>query len=876
MNTIRTIIAILTFLAPAGLRAAEPTVDSLGNIIIKLDDSPYQSYGGIPDSGDEPGIGLALSGGGARGLAHIGVLNVLTRENIKISFIAGVSMGGVIGGLYSSGYSPEEIEKITRGLNWGRLFSPSPLRNSLLGTQKGLSEKTLISIRFDDWKPVIPRAITSGQNLSQFLETLTVRGGIRSSISFDYLEPPLRIICTDLSTGEQVVLSSGSLSEAMRATMAVPVAFTPAEIDRKFLVDGGLVDPVPVDVVRMMGDFPVVAVNTTSDLLSAESVDNLIEIADQTTTIMSMHRKQEALLAADLIIAPDMAGRVSTDFDNIDSIIEAGEKAAEEALPRIRQLLSRNIISTDSSESYIITGWKIIGLSAMPMTFFKTTFENSPRMSREMIEYNLHTALSTGYLEDAKAVLIPSDSGYFIEYRLADNPRIKEIVFEGDKPYDDRELYSLLENKEGMVLNSKTALADRKELETKFIGDGYSLARVSTVFDHSFERLVFKIDEGRINRISVEGNHRTKDWAIRRHIPFDPGDIYMQKSAHGGVTDLYGTGLFETARFLAVPDTQGVTLLVRVTEKPHYILRSGARYDNEYGSKVFFDLVDDNLLGDGQELFTSTTAGEKQRSVSLNFKADRIFKTLFTYILTFDYSEFKRNHYLEHEYIGHFRQFSHGGELSIGRQIPRLGTVGFVGQFRRYRWDEPDKTSRQEFDKTSIGFRSKVDTRDSFDLPSTGKYHLFQMEFSGDLSDDKPAYSRLFTSLESYYPLTERLNLHPELSLGLSSNFLPYFDKFSLGGQTGFLGLYEDEILGDKLFSGSIDFRYRAFGPVYLLARYNAGNIWSKLENIRLSELRSGAGAGILIKSPIGPVSGWYGRTAKGLNAFYLSVGYDW
>jgi outer membrane protein assembly factor BamA len=268
--------------------------------------------------------------------------------------------------------------------------------------------------------------------------------------------------------------------------------------------------------------------------------------------------------------------------------------------------------------------------------------------------------------------------------------------------------------------------------------------------------------------------------------------------------------------------------------------------------------------------------GEKRRSISVNFKADRIFKTYFTYRLQFDYEELKRNHYIDHQYEGYNSQFRHGGELSVGRQISRLGTFSVVGKIRRYRWDEPSLDERRTFDKGSIGFSSIVDTRDNISFPESGKYHIFELEFAGELTGEEIAYTRFYTSLESYYRITSKINVHPRISLGLSSNFMPYFDEFTLGGYQYFIGLFQDEILGEKLFAGELAARYDLPGPFFLHLKYDMGNIWSKLEHIRLSELRYSTGAGISLKSPLGPLSVWYGRTSRGLDAVYFYAGYDW
>jgi len=856
--------------------AIKSQVVNRDTIIIKLELNTSETELAPAKIEGDPGLGLALSGGGSRALADIGILKVLDRENIKVSFITGVSMGAIVGGLYSAGYSPEEIENIAMSIQWKRLFSQSPVRSSLPPTQKGRPEKSILKIRFVGWRLVIPKALTTGQNLRQYLETLSAKSGIRPSISFDYLNPPLRIISTDLSTGERVVLSSGSLAEAMRASIAVPVAFTPVNIDGRWLVDGGLVDPIPVDILRGNYPGPAIAVDASSGLLPVSTVDNVMDIADQVTTIMSMDRKKESLEQADLVISPNLKGRVSSDFSDIHSIIAAGEKAAEKALPDIKALLDKKREIADQDTGYQISDWRIKGLSSMPVTFYKSVFMVSDRMTADEIEFNLKRALESGYISDCRADLIPSGTGYNIEYSLVDNGRIDKIEFVGVTLFKIEDLTKLIKTKPGMILNYNTILSDKKALESFYIESGYSLARVTSRFRERDRMLIFTVDEGRINNILVEGNQRTRNWVVRRHVPFHRGDVFRQVKADRGVEDLYGTDLFETARFIAIPDTLGVTLKAVVSEKAFKFIRSGARYDLEYGPKAFFDLVDDNMFGAGLELYFSTTVGEKRRSASMNFEADRIWNTYYTYRLVFDYGELKRNHYFDHERQRTLEEFRHGGELSLGRQIPRLGTIFAFGQIRRYRWDEPGRTERQIFDKASIGIHSIVDTRDALDFPEKGKYHVFDLEFSGNLASERSTYTRIFTSFESYYRLTGRLNVHPKISLGISSNILPYFDKFTLGGQTNFPGLFSDEILGEKSLVGEFLFRYRVFDPLYLTSSLNFGNIWKEIESIRFSEMRLSGGIGLAVKTPIGPIALSYGRTDRGNDAFYLSAGYDW
>jgi NTE family protein len=866
MRILLALVIVISAISPA-------TAGSADKIIIKPNLSPEELNSGT-FYGADPGIGLAISGGGARGLAVIGILKVLEREHIKVKLIAGVSIGSIIGGLYSCGYSSDEIERIAYQINWSELLATNPMRKTLLTTQKGQSEKSLFKLRFQGWRPVVPQAITSAQRLSRLLDKLTARGGIRSGISFDYLNPPLRVVCTDLLTGERVVLSSGSLPEALRASMAVPVAFTPAEIGGRLLVDGGLVDPIPVDVVLENAGHPVVAINVTSDLLPRSQINNVVGIADQTTTIMAIDKKQALTDLADLCITPDLRGWTATDFSHIDSLIEIGERAAEEAIPAIRELLADKKAPGNSDSAYAISQTQICDLRVMPKSYFNIV--DSSALSYNAIEYNLNRACVSGYIKEAWAELIPDSTGTTLDYHLIDNPRIEVVRFIGATIFPSSELYSIITGRPGAVLNTILLGYDKQALENHYIKAGYNLARANAEFDTSYGSLTFMIDEGRINDIKIEGNRKTRNYVITRHLPFKAGDIFRQDEAEKGIDGVFSTGLFETARMVAVPDSSGITLLLKVKENRYNFIRGGARYDLEHNAQAFLDFVAGNVFGGGQEIYISTNIGEKRRGVSLNYRSDRIFKTLFTNTISADLSELKRNSYSDHKYTGFSKQISYGARIAPGRQFPQLGMISIVGELRKYEWDEPGKTKRQEFSKIGIGFESIVDTRDAISFPRTGKYHYFDLQFAGDLHSEKSAYTRFETSIEAYYPLTERLNFHPRLVLGASSDILPYFDQFSLGGLGSFVGLYQDELLGDKMVLGSVELRQRIGGRFYMLARYNAGNMWNNLERVRLSHLLHGAGIGLGLRTPVGPIQAWYGRVHNGFDLFYLDMGYSW
>ena len=194
---------------------------------------------------DRPRLGLALSGGGLRGLAHIGVLQALDAEGIKVDCIAGVSMGSIIGGLYASGYSAEEILNIALETDWGDIFIDRPSRRSLFLNRKRGHGRHLFQLRFKKWKPYIPPAFTSGQKMNMLLDDLLMRAVYRPEPDFDHLKIPFRAVATDLHSGETLAISGGDMVGALRASAAIPPVFSPVKFEGHILVDGGAVENIP-------------------------------------------------------------------------------------------------------------------------------------------------------------------------------------------------------------------------------------------------------------------------------------------------------------------------------------------------------------------------------------------------------------------------------------------------------------------------------------------------------------------------------------------------------------------------------------------------------------------------------------------------------
>ena len=294
-----------------------------------------------PSGSHRPRIGLVLSGGGARGAAHIGVLKVLDDLHIPVDAIAGTSMGAVVGGLYASGLNAREIEAIMTSLNWQDAFRDRPPREDLTFRRKQEDENFLVKfpLGLRGSHIQLPKGLIQGQKLSQTLRRLTLP--VAHITSFDDLPTRFRAVATDLETGEAVVMSSGDLTTAMRASLSAPGVFAPVERDGRLLVDGGIAENVPIDVARAMGVDILIVVDVGSPLLTREKLTSVPVISNQMIAILIQKnsRKQlETLTPQDIVIEPQLGDASSFDFGLFSRVISNGEIAAREAESKLVSL----------------------------------------------------------------------------------------------------------------------------------------------------------------------------------------------------------------------------------------------------------------------------------------------------------------------------------------------------------------------------------------------------------------------------------------------------------------------------------------------------------------------------------------------------------
>jgi NTE family protein len=288
-----------------------------------------------------PRIGVVLSGGGARGLTHIGVLKVLEELRVPIDYITATSMGSIVGGLYSSGVSASELERLVTSLDWPAFFSDQPPRRELSVRRKREDALYTIPLElgFRDFSVRLSTGALTGQNLEILLHGLTWRDDDIGS--FDKLPIPFRAVATNLVDGKEVVFDHGPLYVALRGSMSVPGIFAPLDVDGRMLGDGGLVKNLPVDLVKAMGAEVVIAINIGTPLMTREQLSSFFGVAEQSINILTEQnvRAQRALLVPprDVLIEPDLGNLSSADFEKGVQFIALGEKATRAAADALRR-----------------------------------------------------------------------------------------------------------------------------------------------------------------------------------------------------------------------------------------------------------------------------------------------------------------------------------------------------------------------------------------------------------------------------------------------------------------------------------------------------------------------------------------------------------
>ncbi len=394
---------------------------------------------------DRPRIGLVLGGGGARGYAHVGVLKKLEEMRIPYDYIAGTSMGSIVGGFLATGMQSEELAQVVRSADWDDLFKDKTQRQDLPFRRKADDFLGLYGPKLGIGKDstLLPKGVVSGQKIIFMFESVVSQRV--NTDNFDHLPIPYRAIATDIVTGEMVVIDSGELSMAMRASMAVPAIFDPVRRGDKLLVDGGLVRNLPVDVARKMGADVIIAVDVGTKLAGKDEINNVLAIVSQMSgllTVGNTNKQIETLGDDDVLIAPDLGDTItSSDFNKLDEAIPLGYAATEAVQDQLQKF------SVSASE-YRAWRQQIENCVSGPPEVHFVSLDNQSRFSDKVIlelitvqpgqtldldqlDKDLRQIYSLGFIRQARYSIVEQNGLQGIEISVLEDERGHHLVETG-------------------------------------------------------------------------------------------------------------------------------------------------------------------------------------------------------------------------------------------------------------------------------------------------------------------------------------------------------------------------------------------------------------------------------------------------------------
>jgi NTE family protein len=381
---------------------------------------PLVHAAGVQGAAQErPRVGLVLSGGGARGIAHIGVIEVLERLHVPIDCIAGTSMGSIVGGLYAAGMTPSGMDQALTAIDWPDVFKDSPAREFRSFRRKRDDDNFLVKAKpgLKDGEIALPKGAIQGQKLTLILRKLALPAA--NIHDFDRLKVPFRAVATDIGTGNAVVLARGDLALAMRASMSIPSVFAPVELDGKVLVDGFVSNNLPIDVGRELCGDRIIAVDIATPLEPGEKLGSFLSIMGQLTGIMTQQntaRQLGTLRPGDVLIRPDLGDVSATDFNRAREVIPIGEKAAWAK----RQELEMLALSPAAYQRQLAAEKVPSGPSQPVIDFIRVA--NNSRLSNQVIRSRLKIKvgqrLNVDELKKDLAVIYGLENFERVDYRL--------------------------------------------------------------------------------------------------------------------------------------------------------------------------------------------------------------------------------------------------------------------------------------------------------------------------------------------------------------------------------------------------------------------------------------------------------------------------
>jgi len=809
---------------------------------------------------------LVLSGGGARGIAQIGVLQVLERTGIVPDAIVGSSIGAILGGLYACGYTAEELEALVYATDWEELLSLRQYeRSDLFVDQRAEEDRSLLTLYFENFRPVLPLAASSGIRMTAFLQEL-VGASPYGAADFDHLRCRFRAVATDLVRGSPVLLRSGDIALAMRASAVFPLRYTPVQWDTLLLVDGGLQANLPVRLARR--EFPnafIVAVNTTAPLRT--ELETPWAIADQSISLLMRTFVEADRAAADVLIEPELGQHGTLEFRGFAELIARGREAAEQAIRQLQARLQRfwDSVAQVAVGAEIGGGYAPKVAAVHAIGFQREDAEQCTLLQGMSLPYVVGTLLSIGA------------SGFYrcLSFRWQWNEVgfVLQCQAEPYAEYSQVEVWGVPEpiafflgqqvSREGGVSSSPVV---RRQLEWRLLRwlrrCGYSFVRpVEWAVGDSCLQVWLQAE--RVQQITCAGLPATQCREIAELLHLRPGVSLQWAFFWQRWQQLQRSGVFRTLEVRMWKGDSGVHMRFVAEREPSERLHIGIRTDNEHYTRLWLEAAYRRGLSQIGEWQLSVGVGPRDALGVLQLRVQRVFPEVWATMALRAYAQSQLVRVFAQrptssgwntEVVGERRRQRYGLRVSVGFPFQ---PVDLLEGWLRYERQRESATEQPPFNTLFLwGAQYAHDSRDRAEFPHRGQFMELKIEGTMPGLQGGVAFVRVSLDYERVIPVGVGHSLWAAFRFGAGDATLPLPEFFSLGGMRSFLGMREEEQRGRQSVSTSIAYLLpspvRLGMPTEVFVRWDVGGVWEIPQQIRLTSLRYSLGGGIVVETPLG------------------------
>ena len=827
-----------------------------------------------------PTLAMALSGGGGYGVAHVGVLGALLDDGVEIDAIAGTSIGAMIGAFVSAGYEPHEVEEILRGKNWDALTSGLDVRRRVLSKREELYRSAQLSFSFRRGRRVQAGALAEASLLKRELYRYLLRAQLESGGDFDRLLYRYRAVATDIRTGRELVADAGDLVAAVLGSSAVPGLFRPVPFGDAVLVDGGLVQNIPVEAARTLGTDLVMAVDVSQRAGPAGELRGTLDLLNRSINIMTERRSRELLEQADLVLSPDVKefkrGRLGT---NVDGVVRTGREAYERQRDEIWSRLER---AASDRAPVLFDRVEVTGTDWIRAGDLVERLGGAPgSVTRYRVSAEVARALNRGPFSSGRAELVADGEGRVLRFLFEENARIEVIECHSVAVPNLRSLWHGV-GETGQRFSPAVARRIHWNARAQLIDEGRVLVRLDEMrWQPETGTVTVQLSNMGVDRIETEVEGEIPLRRTERFLRGLEGEDFRFDDLASRLDEMVARGaVFDWTLTPRRGEAGELDLVVRFRGDDYFEVAAGGSFRSEHGFGGFLRGAKSNFTGRGDFVDLLATAAKDRTTAQLRYRTEYGFGFqnlgVDAGVLYFN------NNFLvvddDQDLVDELDE-EYSGERFWGSLIRRLRWGAVVQTGLSHETDRLEATPTEpkvRLDRTSAFLNLDLDRHDRLLFPERGGGLELRAEssFSGDSLWKAELEADVIFGLgpERRHVLTSRYGA----GLSDDADRRPFW--FDPGGYRGLYGFIPYGAAAPQYATTGLIWRYRWLDLNLARLYVEAGADWitTALDRGDLGDDGTlGYGASIVAHSRfLGPIAVGIAQNDEGATTLFVTVGF--